>query len=159
MSEQVRIDQLERATVRLGEQVGGLSASLSAITEIQAKQVVMDERQSDLEATVVPRSELDKRAQQINRDLLAYRRQVLHRVYGGGVLLVGVLLAVGVLVSNYLQSREEAALQQCRARNVAVSAARQYFVAVKNNSTNPTLVSAADKALLTYAPINCEASS
>lgn len=152
---QVRIDQLERATVRLSEQVGGLSSALTAITDIQVRQTVMDERQSDLEATVVPRKEMEATALALSRQLVSYRRLVLRRVYTASIVVVALFAGLGLLAADYLGGKQQANYQVCVDRNQAIVAARDYFVAVQSSSTNPVLQGAAAKALQTYQTADC----
>lgn len=155
--QQIRIDQLERATLRLSEQVGGLNSALMSVTDLQARQTVMDERQSTLERTVVPREEMEATAEELNDRLVAYRQSVLRRVYTAAVVALALLAGIGVLVTNYYTAKQEANYQVCLGRNQAIVAARDYFVAVQQSSTNAVLRQAADKALQTYVTSDCEA--
>lgn len=153
--QQIRIDQLERATIRLGEQVGGLNSALMSVTELQARQTVMDERQTTLERTVVPREEIQATAEELNERLQDYRRLVLRRVYTASVIILAVLASIGVVAANYLSAKQDANFKVCQGRNQAITSARDYFVAVQESSTNTVLRDAAGKALKTYVTSDC----
>lgn len=151
------MEALERATVCLSEQVSGLNSALLAVGDIASRQTRVEQKQEQLNAVVVPREEMERRAVELQAAVDDYRKRFVTRLITGGLALLALLGVLSVVAVNYIAANQKRNYQACLSENRDRENSRGYLLAVRDNSTNPVLREAATEASKNYHPLDCGA--
>lgn len=155
--EQLRIDRLEQATMRLSDQVGGLSQALAVVTELGRRQAEVEHRQQHVEQTTVPRQEVERTAAQIRGELAAHRRRMAWRLLLAGAAYVLAVGVVSAAVVQWVQGKDQSAYRQCLTTNEVRASLGDYYRAVAAQSTNPAIAVAAEDLQEALVMTDCQA--
>lgn len=147
---QVRIDELEEATVRLTQQIAGLNAALTTVHDLS-------ERQATLEQKVVPREELEERSAALSDQVTLAREKASARLRNAVLLLLVVIASTAGGAWLYAQAykNQQHEFQQglylaCTARNGQAAAVQTLLTQSKARVESLPAGPEKDQALANY---------
>ena len=148
--------RLAESVDRLGLNAGALQEALLQVDRNQQTLTKLGKELEETKAIVVPREEHQRLDQERQQELQTYRRSLRTRLYGYSLAGVAALIAVGLLLSTYIDHTKQKNFEACVKRNANLEATRDYLVAARNNSTDPALVNAAERVINDLQPVDCE---
>lgn len=149
--------RLAESVDRLGLNAGALQEALLQVDRNQQALTRLGQELEDTKAKIIPRAEHDDRERERSRELIAYRRQLVHKIWAYSAAALVSLLAIGGATAVYVDHLKERNIQVCTEQNMVAQAQNDYLAEVVNSSTNPVLVKAAEDAITAHPLADCDA--